>query len=138
MKSSTTLSLLLGCCCLALLSSPVLAQGTAEPPAEPEAAIAPTDSSPATDCRTSAVLFGGSDLSEPVPLAGCSVSVECDDGSMVSCTGDSTCTTSGPNNRCVTCDGQQQGSRHERRAAKARQRHGSKSGGKKQRKKKSR
>lgn len=110
MKTLSSLSLL-ACCCLALLSFPAFAAEAAEPAAEaaaePAVAVEPGDAQ--SDCRTSAVLFGDSALEDPIALAGCSITVECDDGSMVSCTGDSTCTTSGTNNRCVTCDGVQEG-----------------------------
>jgi hypothetical protein len=36
------------------------------------------------------------------------VQVECADSSVISCSGNSTCSTGGTNNRCVVCDGVQQ------------------------------
>ena len=46
---------------------------------------------------------------EPLFLTGCLVQVECADSSVVSCSGSTTCSTGGTNNRCVVCDGVQQG-----------------------------
>jgi hypothetical protein len=70
--------------------------------AAPETSSSPADA--ASACLPFAAVVGN-----PIPLAGCSIVVECDDGGTVSCNGNSSCTTSGPNNRCVTCDGVQQG-----------------------------
>lgn len=44
----------------------------------------------------------------PKPLfITCTVQIECADSSVVSCSGSSTCSTGGTNNRCVVCDGVQ-------------------------------
>jgi len=101
-KPTRTLSLLFAGCLLAFLSSPVLAQGTADQPSEPNASIVLSQAPSA--CLTLAGVIG-----DPIPLSTCFISVACDGGGSVSCSGDISCTTSGPNNRCVTCDGVQQG-----------------------------
>ena len=92
--------LLLACCCLALVALPAAAAEPAEPVA---ATPAPATEAPAA-CP--AVLAG---LPDPIQLAPCMVSVQCSDGSSVACNGNSSCSTSGPSGRCVTCDGVQQG-----------------------------
>lgn len=99
-----TRPLLLVCCCgLALLALPTLAEASSESsPVASDADAAVAQASAV--CPTIESMFG-----DAVPLSGCSVTVECDDGSMVSCNGNSSCSTSGTNNRCVTCDGVQEG-----------------------------
>ena len=91
--------LVLAFCSLILLAAPGLAdeaKGNAEGPIA--AIFAPTG------CGT---LTTGT--SEPLFLAGCFVQVECADGLVKSCSGNSTCSTGGINNRCVFCDGVQVG-----------------------------
>jgi hypothetical protein len=97
---STRCLLLLACCCLALAALPA----TAAEPAEPIAATAAAATEAPGACP--AVLAG---LPDPIQLAPCMVSVQCSGGSSVACNGNSSCSTSGPNGRCVTCDGVQQG-----------------------------
>ncbi len=48
-------------------------------------------------------------VAEPVLLSGCFIQVECSDSSIVSCSGNSTCSTGGASNRCVICDGVNRG-----------------------------
>lgn len=91
--------LVLTCCSLMLLAAPSFAD---EVKGEAEGPLA-TIFAPA-GCGT---LTTGTP--EPLFLAGCSVQVECADSTMVSCSGDNTCSTGGTNNRCVVCDGVQQG-----------------------------
>lgn len=89
--------------CLVLVAAPALADAEAQPVAEEAASTeAVADDAPPACPALDAGLV------EPLLQAPCSVSVECADGSMVSCTGDSSCSTSGTNGRCVTCDGVQE------------------------------
>lgn len=98
--------LLAACCCLALFALP-LAADDAGAPAAALAETAATEA-PATDATASCPsLLAG--LPDAVQLAPCTVTVSCSDGSSVSCNGNSSCTTSGTNGRCVTCDGVQEG-----------------------------
>lgn len=92
-------TLILTLCTLALLSVPALAE---EPANQPEAPIA----QPATAGTCPAPTFAA--LGDPIAPA-CSVQLECSNGTIKSCSGNNSCSTSGPNNSCVTCDGQQQG-----------------------------
>lgn len=91
--------LLLASCSLIFLVSPGFADGV-KPQAEGTIAamFAPVG------CGTLA-----SGTPEPLFLAGCLVQVECADNSVVSCSGNTTCSTNGTNDRCVICDGVQQG-----------------------------
>lgn len=98
-----TLRLLAICCCLALCTLPLAAgEAPAAAPAEATVEAPATEAPPA--CPS---LIAG--LPDAVQLAPCMVTVSCSDGSSVSCNGNSSCSTSGTNGRCVTCDGVQQG-----------------------------
>jgi hypothetical protein len=98
-----TLQLLGICCCLALCTLP-LAAGEAPAAAPAEAAVEAPMSDATPSCPS---LIAG--LPDAVQLAPCMITVSCSDGSSVSCNGNSSCSTSGTNDRCVTCDGVQQG-----------------------------
>lgn len=84
---------------LTALASPGLSdEGKADDAAGPIAAMV----APAS-CATLAI-------GTPQPLfMTCTVQVECNDGTVKFCSGNSSCSTSGINHRCVTCDGIQQG-----------------------------
>jgi len=97
--------LLIACCCLAMGLVPATAHAQTGGTAEVTAAAA--DPNPSLTCL--ADLAGVAGIEDPLPMSPCFVSVDCADGSTVSCNGNSSCTTSGSNNRCVTCDGVQQG-----------------------------
>ncbi len=100
---SATVRILAACCFLVLCALP-LAAGEAPTTDSAEAAV----EVPAADATASCPsLIAG--LSDAVQLAPCMITVSCSDGSSVSCNGNSSCSTSGPNGRCVTCDGVQQG-----------------------------
>jgi len=87
MKTAVYTSLCL--CCLALLALPSLAAAPADQPATPAPVI-------------------GSFPIQPILLSTCTLQIECDDGSIVSCSGNSSCTTSN-GGRCAVCDGVQAG-----------------------------
>lgn len=90
---------LLLACTLLLLSAPGFADETRRETENRIAAIfAPVK------CATSVT-----GVPEPLFRVGCSVQVECADSSVISCSGNNTCSTGGTNNRCVVCDGTQQG-----------------------------
>jgi hypothetical protein len=106
----TALRLLTICCCLSLLALPVAADtaddtATAAAPAQ-AATVAPEAPSADAGAACPAVDAG---LPDALQLAPCFISVACSDGSSVSCNGNNSCSTSGTNGRCVTCDGVQQG-----------------------------
>lgn|GEM_PF-2289614 len=94
MRPKFLLVLAVTCCAITVLASPSLAAADGAQSENPIAAIfGPADSG---TLRTG--------TPEPLFLSGCFVQVECADTSVVSCSGSSSCTTSGINNRCVTCD----------------------------------
>jgi len=92
------LFLTVACCSLILFAAPGLAK---EAKVEAEGTIAAIFA-PA-NCANPAI-----GIPEPL-FRVCSVQVECADSSVISCPGTSTCSTGGTNNRCVICDGVQQG-----------------------------
>lgn len=96
--------LVFACCCLTLCLVPIAAY--AEAAGATETAVAAADATPAIACAADLTVTG---IGDPIELSPCFVSVTCSDGSTVSCNGNNSCTTSGTNNRCVTCDGVQQG-----------------------------
>ncbi len=89
MKAAVYTSLCL--CCLCLLALPASA-------ATPAGQDAPVSSAP---------ILGTFPL-QPVPLSVCTLQIECDDGSIVSCMGNSSCTTSN-GGKCAVCDSVQAG-----------------------------
>lgn len=90
--------------CLALLAVPAHAEPDRAPAAQEAASSVTSETSEPPACDAVATV-----LEEPLLQAPCMVSVQCADGSSVSCTGSSSCSTSGTNGRCVTCDGTQTG-----------------------------
>lgn len=97
--------LVIACCCLIVWLFPAFAHAEASDSAE-VAAPAASPNAPMTCLADFAALTG---IDDPLQMSPCFISVDCADGSTVSCNGNSSCTTSGSNNRCVTCDGVQQG-----------------------------
>ena len=89
------------CCCLALFLLPAAVHATPETPE-----TAPAVSSVACGAQPDVLADFQQD---PLQMSPCFISVTCSDGSSVSCNGNNSCNTSGTNNRCVTCDGVQQG-----------------------------
>lgn len=51
---------------------------------------------------------GDAVLDDAVFLGPCFVQMECDDESVISCNGNSSCSTGGPGGNCVICDGVQE------------------------------
>jgi hypothetical protein len=88
--------LVLACCSLILLAAPGLAD---EAKVEAESPIAAIFAQ--AGCGTLTI-----GIPEPLFLASCLVQVECADSTVVSCSGNNTCSTNGINNRCVICDGE--------------------------------
>jgi hypothetical protein len=88
------------CCCLAVVALPSLAEETNDQSASQPATTEESGSEAATEAPEALAL----DLEEPVLLSGCFLQVECDDSSVISCSGNSSCNTS-PNGRCAICDG---------------------------------
>lgn len=87
------------CCILTLLASPCLADVAGVQAEGPIGArVAPAK------CGTLTTTMG---TPEPLFMT-CTVQVECSDGTIKSCSGNS-CSTSGYNGRCVTCNGVQVG-----------------------------
>jgi hypothetical protein len=95
--------LLLACCCLTVCLFPTGAHG--QPGDSPEVTASADALHASVSCL--ADLAGIAGIEDPLPMSPCFVSVECSDGSTVSCNGNNSCSTSGSNNRCVTCDGVQ-------------------------------
>jgi hypothetical protein len=96
--------LLIACCCLTVCLFPTAVQSQPGDLAEAAASAAGTNVS--VSCAADSTVVAG--LDDPLQLSSCFVSVECADGSTVSCNGNSSCATSGTNGRCVTCDGVEQ------------------------------
>jgi hypothetical protein len=94
-KSAVVLAIV---CCTVIVSPSLAAMEGTPAPQLLAAIFAPADS---------ATLPAGTP--EPSFLSGCTVQVQCADNSVVSCSGNSTCSTGGTNNRCVVCDGVQHG-----------------------------
>lgn len=105
MKPSVAFAATVLCGVLAVIASPALASEDPQPSLNPQAepAASPTEATPP---RCAQLQIG---LVDPIQQSTCSVQVVCDDGSKVSCMGNSTCTTGGQNNRCVYCDGVKKG-----------------------------
>jgi hypothetical protein len=87
--------LVLACCSFILLASPGLADKAKVEAKSPIATL-----SAPVGCS---ILTTGTP--EPLFLTGCFVNLECADSSIVSCSGNTTCSTGGYNDRCVICDG---------------------------------
>ncbi len=97
MRPKFFLALAAACCALPLLASPSFAAVEGVQTGNPITALM-------APAGCGALAFG---IPEPTFMT-CTVQVECGDGSVKSCSG-STCSTSGSNNECVTCNGFQQG-----------------------------
>ncbi len=86
------------CCVLTVLASPCFADAGGAQAGGPIASMfAPAK------CGTLTTM----DTPEPLFMT-CTVQVECADSSVISCSGN-TCSSSGPDNSCVTCNSVQQG-----------------------------
>lgn len=100
MKANLVLALFFVCCFgLVFQTSSVVAEEVATGDKAPS--VAEVDP-PACDPETAA-------FSDPVFASTCFVQVECSNGSVISCSGNSTCSTGGTNHRCVICDGVNKG-----------------------------
>jgi hypothetical protein len=96
MRPKFFLALAVTCCVLTGLASPSPAAVAGEQAEGPISTMEPAG--------CGALTIG---IPEPLFLT-CSVQVECADSSIKSCSGNS-CSTSGANHECVTCNGVQQG-----------------------------
>lgn len=105
MRTRTCLALLLACTCWLALAQSGLAQ---QAPAVPAGPATPSAGAALASLFLPAALTQAAP-GDPVALNACSITVQCADGTSVSCNGSNSCSTSGTNNRCVTCDGVQQG-----------------------------
>jgi hypothetical protein len=108
-KPKTHLILLAACVCCLLVVPAALAEAAPAAPAEADAPAPAVETPAACPALTGDLALASFAPGDPIALSPCFVSVQCADGSSVSCNGNSSCTTSGSNGRCVTCDGVQQG-----------------------------
>lgn len=100
--------MVIACCCLTVWLVPAPAHAEAAEAADSAEVTTPA-ASPDGAVACLADLSALTGIDDPLQMGPCFISVACADGSTVSCNGNNSCSTSGTNDRCVTCDGVQQG-----------------------------